>query len=178
MNPIEIRRALHKIPELGFEEVKTARFIADFLKTLPNVEVTENVAKTGVVGLLRGKNRGKTILFRAEMDALPIGHCCGHDANMAILLGAAARLSKKTEALCGNVKFVFQPAEEAIGGAEPMIAEGVLENPKVDYAFALHVFDLPPGTVGLKKAASWPRRTFLRRKSRAGAATAQGRSFA
>ena len=147
---VELRCRLHKIPELGYKEFKTARLIADYLRKI-GIEATENVAKTGVVGLLRGSLAGKTLLLRADMDALPIGHCCGHDVHMAILLGVAKCFSASE--FTGNVKFVFQPAEEEFGGAEPMIEAGVMENPYVDGAAAFHIAHLPAGTVGLKKGS-------------------------
>ena len=161
---IALRRQLHRAPELGFNEVRTGEIIAGCLEKL-GVSVQTGVAKTGVVGLLRGQTTGKTLLIRADMDALPIQersqhdyasqnpgvmHACGHDVHMAMALGVAKVLSANKHALKGNVKFVFQPAEEAIGGALPMIEQGVMENPKVDGAVALHVWDLPLGTVGVK----------------------------
>ena len=161
---IALRRQLHSAPELGFNEVRTGEIIAGCLEKL-GISVQTGVAKTGVVGLLRGQTTGKTLLIRADMDALPIQersqhdyasqnpgvmHACGHDVHMAMALGVAKVLSANKHALKGNVKFVFQPAEEAIGGALPMIEQGVMENPKVDGAVALHVWDLPLGTVGVK----------------------------
>ncbi len=161
---IELRRYLHRNPELGFAEKKTAELVAAELGEL-GLEVKTGVAQTGVVGLLRGELEGPTILLRADMDALPIQdkkevdyasrvegvmHACGHDAHTAILLGAARILSGVRKNLRGNVKFVFQPAEEGPGGAAPMIEEGVMENPLVNAAFALHVdSSYPPGEIGL-----------------------------
>jgi amidohydrolase len=150
---IDLRRDFHKHPELGFEEFRTAKIVADYLRDC-GLEVKENVAKTGVVGLLKGEKPGKTLMLRADMDALPIQeqndvdyksehdgvmHACGHDGHTAMLLVAAKILSQYKDELHGNVKFVFQPNEET-AGARKMIEEGVLENPKVDGAFGLHLW--------------------------------------
>ena len=150
---VNIRRHLHENPELGFEEVATAQYIADYLAGL-GLEVTRQVAKTGVVALIRGVQPGKTVAIRADMDALPIQelnevpykskhpgkmHACGHDAHVAAAIGAARILWELRDQINGNVKFIFQPAEEAPGGAEPMIAAGVLENPAVDAIIGGHV---------------------------------------
>lgn len=162
---IRLRRDFHQHPELGFQETRTAGVIARRLETL-GLEVREGVGCTGVVGLLRGSRPGKTIMLRADMDALPIqeddqtpyastnsgvAHACGHDAHSAMVLIAAELLSKHRDGLSGNIKFVFQPAEEGPGGAEPMIRDGVLDNPTVDAAIGLHVWnDLPVGKVGVR----------------------------
>ncbi len=162
---VEIRRHLHMHPELGFEEIQTAKFVAELLRRI-GISPTEGVGKTGVVGLIEGKSAGKTILIRADMDALPIEeqteveyksrtygkmHACGHDGHMAILLGAATILQDMRSELNGNVKLVFQPCEESITGAQAMIDDGVLDNPKVDAAIALHGWSgLPLGQVGLR----------------------------
>ncbi len=159
---IELRRRIHRHPELGFQEFKTAALVAETLEGC-GLEVTRNVAKTGVVGLLRGSGAGPTVALRADMDALPIQelnetdyqsqqagvmHACGHDVHTASLLGAAMILASLKEQIKGNVKFIFQPAEEGPGGALPMIAAGVLENPKVDYIFGAHVWhDVPAGSI-------------------------------
>ncbi len=149
---IEVRRKLHRIPETAFEEVQTSKFIQNKLTEygIP----FEVVAKTGVVGLIKGGKQGKTVLLRADIDGLPITeeaavdykseidghmHACGHDIHTTCLLGAAKLLNDIKSELCGNVKLVFQPAEEGVGGALPMINDGVMENPHVDAAFALHV---------------------------------------
>ena len=166
MDIIEFRRDLHQYPELGMEEVRTSARVAEELKKL-DLEVQTGIGKMGVVGLLKGNTDGRTILLRADMDALPLEeetdlsfksknpglmHACGHDVHTSILLGAAKVLSEVKEHINGNIKFVFQPAEEAspTGGARYMIEDGVLENPKVDAALALHVWNLPLGKVGLK----------------------------
>jgi len=159
------RRYLHQHPELGMQEENTSRFVAERLREF-GIETTTGVAKTGVVGLLHGKGPGKTVLLRADMDALPMDelndvpyksqtpgvmHACGHDAHTAMLLGVARLLSERREEFVGTVKFIFQPSEEAPpGGAKPMIAAGVMENPHVDAAFGVHIGqDLPVGTIGV-----------------------------
>lgn len=162
---VRLRRDFHRHPELGLQEKRTARVIADYLHNL-GMEVFEGVGKTGVIGVLNAGSPGKTVMLRADMDALPIQelndieyrsvndgvmHACGHDGHMAILLGAATVLSKMRDKLSGRVKFVFQPAEESLGGAGFMIADGVLDNPKVDAAFGLHLISLLPlGYIGWK----------------------------
>ncbi|ONI42723.1 N-acyl-L-amino acid amidohydrolase [Candidatus Epulonipiscium fishelsonii] len=150
---IELRELIHMYPEDGFCEFKTSKLVADTLKEL-GIEVKENVAKTGVVGFIKGKYEGKTVLLRADMDALKLQeyadvpykskvdgmmHACGHDGHTAGLLGAAMILNELKDELHGNVKLLFQPAEELEGGALPMIEEGVLENPKVDAVFGGHL---------------------------------------
>ncbi len=169
---IEWRRHFHQNPELSNRETKTGAFIAAHLKSL-GIEVQYPVAKTGVVGLLRGAKPGPVIALRADMDALPVAernsllfaskekvlfngqetgvmHACGHDAHMSILMAVAEILAKNKSELKGIVKFFFQPAEEGVApsegtaGAELMIKEGVLENPKVDVVFGLHVQSLLP----------------------------------
>jgi len=163
------RRYLHQHPELAFQEENTARFVAEKLRDL-GIETQTGVAKTGVVGLLHGRGPGKTVMLRADMDALPIDelndvpyksqtagvmHACGHDAHTTMLLGVAKLLAARTADFTGSVKFVFQPAEEVPpGGAQPMIAAGVLENPHVDAAFGVHTAqDLPAGTIGVVPGA-------------------------
>ena len=162
---IATRRDLHRIPETGFNEVKTSAYVAQRLNEL-GLEVQEGVATTGVVGLLRTGKPGPTLMIRSDMDALPIAeetglpfasthsgcmHACGHDSHMAMALGAAAVLNRLRDRIRGNVKFVFQPAEEGPGGAQPMIAAGVLENPKVDYAIGCHLWsERPEGYLGVR----------------------------
>ncbi len=164
---IEIRRKIHENPELSYNEFETAKLIAETLKSF-GIEVKENVGGTGVVGLLKGKEGKTTIALRADMDALPVKeendveyksknngimHACGHDTHVAMLLAAAYVLSKHKNELKGNVKFLFQPAEEdgGRGGALPMIEDGALENPHVDHVFGLHILnDFPAGTIALK----------------------------
>ncbi|MGB9813237.1 MAG: M20 metallopeptidase family protein [Thermovenabulum sp.] len=164
---IKIRREIHQYPELGYEEYRTSTMVAEKLNGL-GLSVKTGVAKTGVVADLCGSKEGISILLRADMDALPIKeetglpfaskidgkmHACGHDIHTAILIGTATVLSKLKDKLNGFIRFVFQPAEECspIGGANKMIEEGILENPKIDYAFALHVWPfLPVGKIGLR----------------------------
>lgn len=161
---IAVRRDLHMHPELAFEEVRTARLVADKLRAL-GLEPRTGVGKTGVLATVKGGKSGKTVLLRADMDALPIleendvpyrsqsdgkMHACGHDCHTSILLGISKRLVKEAPAIAGNFRLCFQPAEEGGGGAESMIADGALEGPKPDGAFGLHVWqDLPLGIVGV-----------------------------
>jgi len=161
---INLRHDIHRQPELGGEEEKTSRLVAQELKKM-GIKVKENVGGYGVVGYLKGGKPGKTVGLRADMDALPINeetglpfaseikgkmHACGHDAHTAILLGTAAILSKHRDELAGDVRFFFQPAEEGMGGAERMIAEGAMDNPTPDAVFALHVYPtIPYRQVGL-----------------------------
>ena len=163
---INLRETIHMYPEDGFSEFTTSKIIIEELEKL-GIKVQKNVAKTGVVGLIEGKYPGKTVLLRADMDALKIQeqadveykskidgmmHACGHDGHVAGLLGAAMILNELKDNLHDNVKLVFQPAEERDGGALPMIEEGVLENPKVDAAFAAHLWGyLNEGEVHLKE---------------------------
>ena len=163
---INLRETIHMYPEDGFSEFTTSKIIIEELEKL-GIKVQKNVAKTGVVGLIEGKYPGKTVLLRADMVALKIQeqadveykskidgmmHACGHDGHVAGLLGAAMILNELKDNLHGNVKLVFQPAEERDGGALPMIEEGVLENPKVDAAFAAHLWGyLNEGEVHLKE---------------------------
>ena len=160
---IKIRRDIHKHPELSFQEFRTAKLVSDSLKKF-GLEVDENIGKTGVVGILKGARPGKTIAFRADMDALPIQetsdlsyksvndgvmHACGHDAHTAMLLVAAEILSKNIEQISGKIKFIFQPAEEGFGGAKFMIDDGALEG--VEEIYGLHVWNYQEsGTIGLK----------------------------
>jgi amidohydrolase len=164
------RRHIHQNPELGFHEVKTAAFVADRLRALGVEDVRTGIAKTGVTGLIKGTGSGpgagKVALLRADMDALPIEeendveyrstvpgkmHACGHDAHTAMLLGTTRLLLQRRDRFAGTVKVLFQPAEEGGGGARVMIAEGVLEDPKVDAVFGIHVAqESPIGTVTLR----------------------------
>ena len=166
------RRDVHQNPELGNREVRTAKLVADHLRSL-GIEVKTGVAHTGVVGLLRGGKPGPVVALRADMDALPVTeqvdlpfaskvrttyngqevgvmHACGHDNHVAILMGVAEVLAGMKAELAGTVKFIFQPAEEGPpegeeGGAAMMVAQGVLTNPAADVIFGLHVW---PDTVG------------------------------
>ncbi|MBV8375039.1 MAG: amidohydrolase [Candidatus Eremiobacteraeota bacterium] len=148
-----IRRDLHMHPELGFEEHRTASIVAARLRHL-GYELHEGIGKTGVVGVLRGAQPGRTIMLRADMDALPIAeetnhsyrsqfegvmHACGHDGHVAILLGAAALIADRRDELAGTLCLVFQPAEEGKGGARAMIADGLLERFNIERAYGLHL---------------------------------------
>ncbi|MEE2700217.1 MAG: M20 family metallopeptidase [Bacteroidota bacterium] len=164
---IEIRRHLHMYPELSFQEYETSKYIKLILNKW-DISFQENIADTGIVVLINGKNPNKKCVgLRADFDALPIMeenkvtycsknkgvmHACGHDAHTASLLGVVNILNQLKKEWEGSVKCIFQPAEERLpGGAQQMIKEGVLENPKVDYMFGQHVFpDLEVGTVGFK----------------------------
>lgn len=161
---VRIRRDFHMYPELGFQERRTSQQVAEILKEI-GLDVETNVGRTGVVGLLKSKARGKAVALRADMDALPIEetndvpyrsrnkgvmHACGHDGHTTMALGAAMVLARLRDAVRGNVKVIFQPAEETISGAKEMIADGVLENPEVSAIFGLHVHPLiDSGTVGV-----------------------------
>ena len=158
------RRDLHQHPELGFHEVRTASIISQALSDL-GLEVQTGVAETGVVAVVEGARPGSTVMLRWDMDALPIQeatgapyasahpgvmHACGHDGHVAIGLGVARILCSHREELRGRVKLVFQPAEEGLGGAERMIAAGVLESPTPDAALGIHLWNTRPvGWVGV-----------------------------
>jgi amidohydrolase len=167
-NTVKVRRHLHQNPELSFEEKNTAKFIADELKAIGLIP-QENVAGTGLVALVHGKNsKTKTVALRADIDALPIleqnhvpyksynqgvMHACGHDVHTASLLGVARILNEIKDEFEGTVKLIFQPGEEkAPGGASLMIKEGVLENPKVNSIIGQHVApNLPVGKIGFRE---------------------------
>lgn len=156
------RRDLHRHPELAFEEVRTAGIVAEELHRL-GIEVQTGIGRTGVVGILQGETEGPTVLVRADMDALPIQeenetdyvsqipgkmHACGHDGHVTIALGVAKLLAAQRQQISGQVKFVFQPAEETAGGAQSMVADGVLDNPRPDVSVGLHVWnEMPLGRV-------------------------------
>ena len=164
---VTVRRTLHQNPELAYEELETARLVADRLKDL-GLDVRTGVARTGVIATLEGGRPGPTIALRADMDALPIReendfefksrndgkmHACGHDAHTSSLLGTAAILRQIKDNLSGSVRFIFQPSEERLpGGAKPMIEEGVLENGgRVEAIFGQHVQpDLMAGKIGVR----------------------------
>jgi amidohydrolase len=163
---IATRRDLHAHPELGFEEFRTAGIVAKRLRSL-GYEVHERLATTGVAGVLRGRAPGKTIMLRADMDALPLTeesghayrskidgamHACGHDGHVAILLGAARLIAERSSELAGTIVLCFQPAEEGKGGAQAMVEEGFLERFGIQRAYALHLFSrLPTGTLGFRE---------------------------
>ena len=175
---IEWRRDIHAHPELGNHEFRTGKLVAEHLRGL-GMEVKTEVAKTGVVGLLKGGKPGPVVALRADMDGLPVTertpvpfaskvrtvyngqevgvmHACGHDSHVAILMGVAEILAATREDLRGSVKFIFQPAEEGPppgeeGGAELMVKEGVLKNPAVDAIFGLHISSqIEVGTIGYR----------------------------
>ena len=175
------RRDIHEHPELGNRETRTAKIIADHLRKL-GIETTEGVAKTGVVGILRGGKPGPCIALRADIDALPVVervnipfaskqrttysgqevgvmHACGHDTHIAILMSVAEVLSGMKSEIKGTIKFIFQPAEEGPpegeeGGAALMVKEGVMDNPKVDAIFGLHIeSDIEVGKIQYKPGA-------------------------
>ncbi|HSU06943.1 MAG TPA: M20 family metallopeptidase [Acetobacteraceae bacterium] len=165
---IEIRRDIHAHPELGFEEVRTSGVVTGELTRLGIAHRT-GIGKTGVVGLIEGGRPGPVLAIRADMDALPIQentglpfastvpglmHACGHDIHTTTLLGVAAVLKDLAPQLAGSVKLVFQPAEEGVGGMRAMIADGVMDGPKVDYALGFHNHpDMPVGTFGFVRGA-------------------------
>jgi amidohydrolase len=160
---VELRREIHRHPELGFEETRTQALVERELDAL-GIE-HRRIATTGVVGVIRGKKPGHVVGLRADMDALPITeksgepfssevagkmHACGHDAHTAMLLGAARVLQGMRDELQGSVVLLFQPAEEGPGGAEPMIEQGALDDPKVEAVAMLHVdHRLAPGQIGI-----------------------------
>lgn len=177
---VDLRHYFHQNPEIAFSEVKSAAKIVETL-TQMGIEVQSGVAKTGVVALIRGQYPGKTVLLRADMDALRIQeevdidyrsevdglmHACGHDGHMANLLGVAMILNDLKSEIRGNIKLIFQPAEESSdGGALPMIAEGVLENPKVDAAFACHLWGtVPEGVIEVREGAFMAAPDFFKAK--------------
>lgn len=172
------RRHLHQHPELGNREFKTSAYIIDQLKDL-GLEIKTGVAKTGVVAILKGGKPGPVIALRADMDALPVKervnipyasndssnygntkvavmHACGHDAHVAMLIGTTQVLSSMKKDIAGTIKFIFQPAEEGPpegeeGGAALMVKEGVMENPKVDVIFGMHIESwIPAGDIQYK----------------------------
>jgi amidohydrolase len=160
---VAVRRDLHQHPELAHRELRTAGIVAERLRELGLDEVRTEIGQTGVVGVLRGGKAGRTVLLRADMDALPLTeqdrgqpyrsqveglhHGCGHDGHVAILLTVAEVLAARRAELAGTVTFVFQPAEERVGGAQGMIREGALD-PRPDGCFGLHLWnELPVGEV-------------------------------
>ena len=163
------RRDIHANPELGMQEFRTAALVAEHLESL-GIEVETGVGGTGVVGVLRGGRPGPVVALRADMDALPVTeqvdlpfastatamwqgrevgvmHACGHDNHVAILMGVASVLAEMRDDLPGTVKFLFQPAEEGPGGAEPMLADGAFEDPRPDAVFGLHAWPVPVGQI-------------------------------
>lgn len=164
---VALRRYFHAHPEIGFQEFETSKKIVEYLKGL-GLE-PQTVTTTGVVALLKGRtDHGPVLLMRADIDALPVEeqtglpfssehkglmHACGHDAHMAMMLTSAKILVSMKDSFDGTIKFVFQPNEE-IAGAQQMIDDGILENPKVDAAMGVHIWTpLPSGTLGVKSGA-------------------------
>jgi amidohydrolase len=162
------RRDFHRYPELGFQEHRSAGVIADRLREL-GYQVQTGIAHTGVVGLLQGQHPGPVVMVRFDMDALPVTeaneteyasqnpglmHACGHDAHMAMGLGVATLMARRRGALVGTLKLVFQPGEEGMNGAEAMVKEGVLENPRPDVFLSTHVWsDKQVGTIDVTPGA-------------------------
>ena len=160
---IDNRRYFHKYPELSFKEHNTSKVIAEKLEEM-GIEVSTGIAQTGLTGLIRGSNPGKTIALRADMDALPIQetseieyksvndgvmHACGHDGHIAMLLGAAKAINQIKQKLNGNVKLIFQPAEEGLAGALHMINEGVIDD--VEEIYGIHLWNYQKvGEIGVK----------------------------
>lgn len=176
------RRHFHQNPELSYQEVKTAAYVAKALAGMPGIEVQTGIAKTGIKAVLRGGRPGPVVALRADMDGLPVqelsdlpfksvakgvwqnketfvSHACGHDTHVAMLLGAAKVLSQIRETLPGTVVFLFQPAEEfgpgeIPSGAKAMVAEGVLKNPQVDVVMGQHIgADFPSGKIGYRRGS-------------------------
>lgn len=162
---VEIRRHIHADPELSEHEVNTEKYICSMLEKM-DIEYIKGVAGHGVVATVRGAEKGKTVGIRADMDALPVKemtelpfasqndgvmHACGHDSHVAMVLATGHLFSIFKEKLKGNVKLIFQPAEETVGGAERMIKEGALKNPDVDYMLGIHVAPaMDAGYAGIK----------------------------
>lgn len=166
---VEWRRDFHKYPELAFEEARTSKVIATELQRL-GFEVQTGIAKTGIVAILEGAEDGPTVLYRADMDGLPIKeqnehdfvslsdgkmHACAHDGHMAVALGVANIMHKYRDQIKGRVKFIFQPGEEGAGGALAMIKEGILDDdPVPDYSMGIHLWQpLELGKIGVAKEA-------------------------
>ena len=166
------RRDIHEHPELSNQEVRTAALVEKHLRAL-GFEVQANVGKTGVIGILRGGKPGPVVALRADMDALPVTelvdlpfkstvrtmyngqevgvmHACGHDNHVAIMMGTAELLAGMKERIPGTVKFIFQPAEEGLGGAESMVKDGALENPRPSAIFGLHVWPSALGSLSTR----------------------------
>jgi len=167
---ISLRRDLHRHPELAFGETRTAGIVAERLRAA-GLDVRTGVAQTGVVAVARGGRPGRTVLVRADMDALPIAevnevpyrsqapgvmHACGHDGHTAVAVVLAELLARLRADLPGNVVLVFQPAEEIAAGAKPMIEQGVMDDPRVDAVLGLHLWnDLPVGTIAARAGAAF-----------------------
>src|SRR5262245_32096761 len=166
---VGLRRDFHRHPELSFEERRTAEIIAERLSAT-GMEVRTGVGRTGVVGVLNGDLPGRTIAWRADIDALPLNesldqpftsgtpgvmHACGHDGHTAIAITLAEIMAARLRDVAGTAVFIFQPAEEIFGGARPMIEAGVLERPRVEEIYGLHLTtQTPAGHVGIRPGPS------------------------
>jgi amidohydrolase len=174
---VATRRDLHEHPELSWKEERTQRLILDRLREIGLSDVRAT-ARTGATGVVIGGKAGPAILWRADIDALPIPektglpyasrtpnvmHACGHDAHTAIALGIAETLQAKRRSLAGSVRFVFQPAEEASGGAQACVADGILETPRIERAFGLHISaDVPLGAINVAAGPFFAAPTFFK----------------
>ena len=172
---IELRREFHKIPELGYFEVKTKKKIIEYLKAL-GIEDIREIGDTGICAIIYG-NGDKTVGIRADIDALKVTeetnlpfksthegfmHACGHDGHIAMNLGIAEFFVKNPELLKGNLKLIFQPAEEGEGGAKMMIEKGVLENPKVDYMLSGHLWpSIETGYIDISEGTTFASDTLI-----------------
>lgn len=158
---LNLRRRIHENPELSFKEYGTSKLVISELEKL-GLDITKEIVGTGVLGILRGKKKGKVLLIRADMDALPIEeennlefksknkgimHACGHDVHTANLLGVAKILTELRQDFDGTIKFMFQPGEEKGGGGRKMLKEDILLNPNVDAALALHIMPVNQGEI-------------------------------
>lgn len=168
---ISIRRLIHSNPELSLQEFETATLIEKFLSELPGMTSVSRIGNTGVTGMLYGtqSQSGKTLALRADIDALPVEektglpfssikkgvmHACGHDVHTAVLLGVAKVLSHTRDSFSGTIKFIFQPAEENLAGAQLLLKEGILSDPEVDSIIGLHCWpEIPAGTVAIRRGA-------------------------
>jgi amidohydrolase len=160
-----LRREFHRYPELGFQEFKTSEIIQRELSRLDDFLIHNKIGETGITAVIKGEKPGKTLLLRFDMDALPVRestgldfasrnegimHACGHDGHLAIGLSVARILAETRQELSGQVKFLFQPAEEGLGGAQRVIAEGILKDPEPELALALHLWNEKPlGWLGI-----------------------------
>jgi len=174
---VAARRHLHRHAELSYEERETQRFIVERLRAL-GLEDVRTMTQTGVTALVRGGRPGPNLLWRADIDGLPLEeetglpfasedpgamHACGHDGHVAIALGIAAALQQARASLAGTVRFAFQPAEERIGGAQKMIEDGVLEEPPVERVFGLHILSsVPAGSIAVAPGAVFAAGTHFR----------------
>lgn len=175
---VAMRRDFHRHPELSWEESRTQACVLEHLRAIPGLEDVRPIAKTGATALVRGARPGPAVLWRADMDALPIPersalpfasanpgvmHACGHDAHVAIALGLTRIFAARRGDLAGAVRFVFQPAEEHDGGAEACIADGVLDTPNVDRVLGLHISaDIPIGAINVAPGPFFAESTYFK----------------